>query len=165
MWTGEEGSSQEASMQQAAETAGTTTSITNSFSGAFSNDQVQQILQNIQAQGGMMNVQQGPQVATGNLDKNFEKGDAATAKIVSLAETDKKKQGQTVYAIQYFISPKKGKTYTLDKEVPFPDYVVQLIKVGASYPCEINPKDHTNIKVNLGMQMSVKTTTTTKTAQ
>jgi len=87
--------------------------------------------------GAVGNMERGPVV-------NGKKGEA---KIVSLSDTGKTKNGQKVFAVKYEIKGDEITPYPLEREMPLPDIALQVIRVGSVYPCEVDRDDPTHIMV------------------
>ncbi|OGC21743.1 hypothetical protein A3J90_00470 [candidate division WOR-1 bacterium RIFOXYC2_FULL_37_10] len=84
----------------------------------------------------------------GNVERGVVvNGKKGQARIMGFADAEKTKNGQKVYSLKYEVTGEGITPYVLDKEMPLPDVALQLIRVGAVYPCEIDNNDPTHVMI------------------
>jgi len=89
------------------------------------------------------------QSAAGNPDNIIKDGHKGIAELKFKLKTSQVKNGYSVYAIQFEITREGVDPYTVDKEVPLPEYEPGRFDVGRKLPCLIDFNDKNKLTMEI----------------
>jgi hypothetical protein len=89
------------------------------------------------------------QAAAGNPENIIKEGYKGMAELKFKFKTSQVKNGYSVYAIQFEITREGVDPYTVDKEVPLPEYEPGRFDVGRKLPCLIDYNDKNKLTMEI----------------
>jgi hypothetical protein len=89
------------------------------------------------------------QAAVGNPENIIKEGYKGMAELKFKLKTSQVKNGYSVYAIQFEITREGVDAYTVDKEVPLPEYEPGRFDVGRKLPCLIDFNDKNKLTMEI----------------
>lgn len=87
--------------------------------------------------------------AVGNPENLIKEGYKGVAELKFKFKTSQVKNGYSVYAVQFEITRDGVEPYTVDKEVPLPDYEPGRFDVGRKLPCLIDFNDKNKLTMEI----------------